>query len=133
MHSKYDMSSPLFAEFDASGASRKHYLGINSVVSDASRKNKEKLSLYPNTREVKVRLFYFKKRTNYLSSRSEYLFPKSASPPPSESNGRPNGYMCLFVYYATTRGGLTILKQNKLKRDIYPLIHYTCDMCMHSK
>ena len=90
MDSKFDKSSPLFAEFDANGASRKHYLGIDSVVSDASRKNKDKLSLYPNTSEVSVRLFYFKKRANYLFSWSEYLFPKSAAPlPPSESNGRP--------------------------------------------
>ena len=46
----------------------------------------------------------FQKRTNYLFpvfSRSEYLFPKSASPPPSESNGRPLTANCMqyiFVF-----------------------------------
>ena len=49
----------------------------------------------PNSRNVKVRLFifFFQKMTDHLFStfsRPEYLFSKSASPPPpSESNGCP--------------------------------------------
>ena len=45
-----------------------------------------------NSRKVKIRLFiFFPEETCLFStfSRSEYLFPKSVSPPPSESNGRP--------------------------------------------
>ena len=53
------------------------------------------VTFFPNSRKLKVRLFiFFQKRTDYLFSafsRPEYLFQKSASPPPapSESNGCP--------------------------------------------